>query len=255
MADKSSIEWTNATWNVVTGCDKVSPGCKNCYAERYSNRLQKMGVKKYRHGFQLTFHPDVLDYPSKMKQSRMIFVNSMSDLFHQNISFEFITKVFEVMRKANWHEFQVLTKRSKRLKEFSDFYGKFPDNVWIGVSVETTLYKERINDLRRVRSSIHFLSLEPLLGPLGKLNLSDIEWVIAGGESGFNYRECKIGWIREIRDQCIESNVPFFFKQWGGITPKAKGRLLDSKTWDEFPRLQHKDKLTRNEGSLLLFTR
>lgn len=236
MGEKSAIEWTNSTWNMVTGCDKVSPGCKNCYAERFAKRLQKLGVRKYRHGFELTFHPDMIDYPLKIKKPSMIFVNSMSDLFHEKIPFEFVSKVFEMMEKADWHQYQILTKRSQRLKEFGLYYGKFPQNIWIGVSVETALYKTRINDLKKVQADIHFLSLEPLLGPLGKLDLDDIEWVIAGGESGFNFRECKIEWVREIRDQCIKSRVPFFFKQWGGITSKSKGRTLDNKMWNEFPK-------------------
>jgi protein gp37 len=245
MADKSFIEWTNSTWNVVTGCDKVSPGCKNCYAERYANRLQRMGVKKYQYGFKLTFHPETMDYPLTLKQPRMIFVNSMSDLFHEDIPFKFIEKVFEVIKKANWHQYQILTKRSKRLAEFAEQYGPFPDNIWIGVSVETAQYKTRIDDLKKVSAAIHFLSLEPLLGPLGKLDLEDIEWVIAGGESGFHFRECRPEWVREIRDQCVKAKVPFFFKQWGGITSKAKGRELDGKMWSQFPQIQSRRKVLK----------
>ncbi|MGH9985896.1 MAG: DUF5131 family protein [Nitrososphaeraceae archaeon] len=237
MANKSFIEWTNSTWNVVTGCDKVSPGCKNCYAERYATRLKMMGVKKYKRGFKLALHPDVLDYPLTLKSPRMIFVNSMSDLFHKDISFEFIEKIFRVMNDTPRHQYQILTKRNQGLKEFGNYYGKFPDNVWIGVSVETAEYKKRIYDLKKVDAKVHFLSLEPLLGSLGKLDLHDIEWIIAGGESGFKFRECKVEWLREIRDQCLENEVPFFFKQWGGITPKAKGRLLDGRMWNQFPRL------------------
>lgn len=243
MADKSFIEWTNSTWNVVTGCDKVSPGCKNCYAERYANRLRKMGIKKYRNGFKLTFHPDVMNHPISIKEPRMIFVNSMSDLFHKDISFRFIENVFEIIKRTPWHQYQILTKRSKRLKEFGDYYGRFPDNSWIGVSVESASYKNRIDDLRQIKTKIHFLSLEPLLGPIGKLDLNDIEWVIAGGESGFNFRECKIEWLREIRDQCIIKNVPFFFKQWGGITSKSKGRELDNEVWNEFPKANSREVL------------
>jgi protein gp37 len=213
----------------------VSPGCKNCYAERYANRLKRMGVKKYADGFKLTFHEDTHEYPLKLKEPRMIFVNSMSDLFHEKISFGFINKVFEMMKQANWHQFQILTKRSKRLREFGKFYGVFPNNVWIGVSVETSFYKWRIEDLKQVEARIHFLSSEPLLGSLGKLDLGDIEWVIAGGESGFGSRECKPEWVREIRGQCIIAKVPFFFKQWGGITSKANGRVLDGKIWNQFP--------------------
>lgn len=241
MGNKSAIEWTNATWNVITGCDKISPGCKNCYAERYAIRLQKMGVGKYSNGFKLTFHPDVIEYPLKLKQPKMIFVNSMSDLFHKDIPFSFIKRVFEVMKKGNWHQYQILTKRSERLKEFGKYYGKFPDNVWIGVSIESELYKKRIDDLVKVNAKIHFLSLEPLIGPLGKLNLEHVEWVIAGGESGQNHRECKIEWIREIRDQCLKAKTPFFFKQWGGLTAKSNGRVLDNKIWDEFPKLNKKN--------------
>lgn len=237
MGDKSAIEWTNATWNVITGCDKVSPGCKYCYAERVALRLKKMGTKKYRNGFNLTFHPDTMDYPLKMKQPRMIFVNSMSDLFHEDIPFSFISQVFEVMKQANWHQYQILTKRSERLKEFAESYGKFPDNVWIGVSVELAAYKKRIDNLRAVDAKIHFLSLEPLLGPLGSLDLDDIEWVIAGGESGPHHRECKPEWVREIRDQCVTARVPFFFKQWGGAMSKSGGRSLDGKLWSQFPKV------------------
>jgi protein gp37 len=237
MADKSFIEWTNSTWNVVTGCDKVSSGCKNCYAERYAKRLQNMGVEKYRDGFELRLHPEVMTYPLGLKQPKMIFVNSMSDLFHEKIPFEFTRQVFDIMEKAHWHHFQILTKRGVRLTEFSKYYGEFPTNVWIGVSVETPQYKSRIDDLRNVNAKIHFLSLEPLLEPLGELNLDDIEWVIAGGESGPSFRDCKAEWIRAIRDQCIESDVPFFFKQWGGFTSKAKGRTLDGKIWNQFPAL------------------
>lgn len=240
MGEKSAIEWTNSTWNVITGCDKVSPGCKNCYAERVATRLQKMGVKKYANGFRLKIHPDIMDYPFKIKQSKMIFVNSMSDLFHEKLSFDFIKKIFNIMEKANWHQYQILTKRNERLKEFGKYFGKFPNNVWIGVSVENSFYKKRIDDLKTIDAKIHFLSLEPLLGSLGKLDLDDIEWVIVGGESGPNYRECKIEWVREIRDQCIDHNTPFFFKQWGGLTPKSNGRKLDNEIWNEFPKLNEK---------------
>jgi protein gp37 len=235
MADKSLIEWTNSTWNVFTGCDKVSPGCKNCYAERYAMRLKRMGVKKYSSGFKLRFHPEVMDYPLTLKQPRMIFVNSMSDLFHRDINFKMINKIFDVMEKANWHQYQILTKRSERLIAFAEQYGKFPRNVWIGVSVETALFKKRIDDLRRVEADTHFLSLEPLLGPLGNIDLGHIEWVIVGGESGPSFRHCDPEWVREIRNQCLRARVPFFFKQWGGLTSKSNGRELDGKIWNEFP--------------------
>ena len=246
MADKSAIEWTNTTWNVVTGCDKVSPGCRNCYAERLALRLQKMGTKKYANGFKLTIHDDVIDFPLKIKEPRMIFVNSMSDLFHKDISFEFIRVVFDIINKANWHKFQILTKRSERLKEFGRFYGKFPDNAWIGVSVENQYFKNRISDLKSIDVNVHFLSLEPLIGSVGKLELDDIEWVIAGGESGYNHRPCNIEWVREIRDQCIKTNTPFFFKQWGGLTSKSRGRMLDDHIWNEFPMVYSKENLMTN---------
>ena len=235
MADKSAIEWTNTTWNVITGCDKVSSGCRNCYAERLALRLQKMGTKKYSNGFKLTIHEDTLDFPLKIKDSRMIFVNSMSDLFHKDVPFEFIIMIFDVIKKAKWHKFQILTKRSERLKEFGKIYGEFPKNVWMGVSVENQYFRNRISDLKTIKASVHFLSLEPLIGSVGRLDLDHIDWVIAGGESGYNHRPCNIEWVREIRDQCIETNVPFFFKQWGGITSKSKGRMLDGRIWDEFP--------------------
>ncbi len=244
MANKSAIEWTNATWNVITGCDKVSPGCRNCYAEKFSLRLQKMGTKKYSNGFKLTIHEDVIDFPLKIKEPRMIFVNSMSDLFHKEISFEFIRMIFDVIEKAKWHKFQILTKRSERLKEFGKIYGDFPNNIWIGVSVENQYFKNRISDLKLIGSKVHFLSLEPLIGPIGQLELEDIEWVIAGGESGYNHRPCKIEWVREIRDQCIRTNTPFFFKQWGGKTSKSNGRLLDGKIWDQFPNILKYDTST-----------
>jgi len=236
MADKSAIEWTNTTWNAITGCDKISPGCRNCYAERFALRLQKMGTKKYEKGFKLTLHDEVIDFPLKIKEPRMIFVNSMSDLFHTDVPFEFIMKIFDVIKKAKWHRFQILTKRSEQLKEFGRIYGEFPENAWIGVSVENQYFKKRIFDLKSVRAKVHFLSLEPLIGPIGGLELDDIEWVIAGGESGHNHRPCSIEWVREIRDQCINQNTPFFFKQWGGLTSKSKGRLLDGKIWDQFPK-------------------
>jgi protein gp37 len=197
-----------------------------------------MGVRKYSHGFKLTFHPDAMEYPLTLKQPRMIFVNSMSDLFHAEIPFAFIEKVFEIMKQANWHQYQILTKRGERLRDFASSYGQFPDNVWIGVSVESEAYKQRIDHLRSVDASVHFLSLEPLLGPLGQINLHDIEWVIAGGESGPQFRDCSPDWVREIRDQCVEANVPFFFKQWGGVTAKSRGRTLDRKIWSQFPRLK-----------------
>lgn len=234
MAQATHIEWTDATWNPVTGCSKISPGCKNCYAERMANRLQAMGQPRYRNGFDVTLQADVLDQPLQWKLPRKIFVNSMSDLFHEEIPFTFISRIFEVMNKSRRHTFQILTKRSQRLSEVAS---KLPwsSNVWIGVSVENQRYTDRISDLRSVPASVRFLSLEPLIGPINTLPLNGIHWVIAGGESGPRARSVSAEWIREIRDQCIREHVPFFFKQWGGIRKSKTGRTLDGKTWDEFP--------------------
>ncbi|MGQ9479788.1 DUF5131 family protein [Chloroflexus sp.] len=230
----SKIEWTEATWNPLTGCTKISPGCKHCYAERMALRLRAMGVEKYRNGFTLTLHPDVLEEPLTWKKPRMIFVNSMSDLFHKDVPLAFIHQVFDVMRRASWHQFQVLTKRAERLSELAPVID-WPKNVWMGVSVEHAGYTFRIDHLRQTNAHIKFLSLEPLLGPLPDLNLDDIDWVIVGGESGPHVRPMQAAWVRDIRDQCIRAGVPFFFKQWGGPVKKRTGRLLDGRTWDEWP--------------------
>lgn len=232
----SSIEWTQATWNPITGCNKVSPGCKHCYAERFSERLKAMGVAKYSHGFEVAVHEDMLSIPLGWKKPRRIFVNSMSDLFHEEVPFEFIEKVFIVMEKAYWHQFQVLTKRSQRLAELAPQIN-WPNNVWMGVSVEEQRYTYRIADLCKTGGKIKFLSLEPLLGPLPSLNLSGIGWVIVGGESGPGARPMEQKWVLDIRDQCIDSNVPFFFKQWGGTNKKRNGRLLENKEWNDYPNL------------------
>lgn len=234
MANKSSIEWTQATWNPSTGCDALSPGCDNCYAERMANRLKAMGQKKYANGFQLALHPDTLDLPLRWKDPQTIFVNSMSDLFHQDVPFDYIQRVFHVMRAASWHRFQILTKRSGRLLGFSDRID-WPENVWMGVSVESSRYVGRIDHLRNTGAQIKFLSLEPLLGPLDALNLVGIHWVIVGGESGPGARPMQPGWVRSIREQCQGSCVPFFFKQWGGSQKKRTGRVLDGRTYDEMP--------------------
>jgi protein gp37 len=234
MATNSAIEWTESTWNPLTGCTKVSPGCKHCYAERMARRLQAMGQPNYRNGFKLTLHEHALELPLHWGQPQMIFVNSMSDLFHEEVPIEFIQKVFDVMKEASWHTFQVLTKRSKRLVEL-DHILEWPDNVWMGVSVETIDYVFRINHLRQTHSKIKFLSLEPLLGPLKSLELSAINWVIVGGESGPGARPMQPSWVMDIRDQCLKSKVPFFFKQWGGTNKKKAGRKLDGRTWDEIP--------------------
>lgn len=231
----SKIEWTESTWNPLTGCTKVSPGCKHCYAERMAVRLQAMGLEKYRNGFRLALHPEVLEDPLTWTKPQYIFVNSMSDLFHKEVSLEFILRIFDVMRRAHWHQFQVLTKRAERLLEL-DPYIEWPGNVWMGVSVENAAYVHRIDLLRQTSAVIKFLSLEPLLGPLTNLKLNGINWVIVGGESGPHARPIQPEWVREIRDQCLQAKVPFFFKQWGGTIKKKTGRLLDNRTWDDLPR-------------------
>lgn len=236
MATKSSIEWTESTWNPLTGCTKVSPGCKHCYAERMARRLQAMGQPNYANGFKLTVHEKVLELPLGWKKPQTIFVNSMSDLFHEEVPQEFIQKVFDVMRRASWHRFQVLTKRSKRLLEL-DPQLDWPDNVWMGVSVESQRYVFRIEHLRKTKAKTKFLSLEPLLGPLPNLNLQGINWVIVGGESGPGARPVAETWIIDIRDQCLAAHIPFFFKQWGGVWKKRRGRILQGRTWDEMPGL------------------
>lgn len=235
MGDKSLIEWTDSTWNLTTGCTKVSPGCKNCYAERLAQRLQEMGVKKYRKGFKFTIHRDALDQPVRWRKPRMIFVNSMSDLFHEELSLDFITHCFDVMRKADCHTYQILTKRPQRMFEFACRYGRIPPHIWLGTTVELPDYKKRIDLLRQIDVSIRFVSFEPLLGRLGDLDLAGVSWAIVGGESGPNHRSIDPNWVREIRDQCLRQGTRFFFKQWGGSTPKSGGRILDGRTWDEYP--------------------
>lgn len=239
MGDKSAIEWTDATWNPVTGCTKISPGCKHCYAERLATRLQAMGNPRYRNGFRVTLHADQLGLPLKWHQPRRIFVNSMSDLFHEAIPEKFIYQVFETMEKAHWHIFQVLTKRAERLAELAPRL-PWPPNVWQGVSVENSRYTWRIEHLLKVPSVVRFLSVEPLLGPISNLPLTGIDWVIVGGESGPNHRRMNPAWAKEIRDQCGAAGVPFFFKQWGGPTSKAGGRRLDGRIWNGMPREEHR---------------
>jgi protein gp37 len=231
---KSAIEWTESTWNPLTGCDKISPGCKNCYAERLANRLKAMGNPNYANGFELAFHEHALDLPLRWKKPQAIFVNSMSDLFHENVPEDFIRRVFDVMQKAHWHRFQILTKRSGRLAELAPRL-TWPGNVWMGVSVERNDYLFRVDDLRRVPAAVRFLSCEPLLGPLTGLDLEGIHWIIVGGESGPYSRPLQEEWIVEIRDQCVKSEVPFFFKQWGGFNKKKAGRSLQGRTWDQLP--------------------
>ena len=234
MAATSHIEWTEATWNPVTGCTKVSAGCKNCYAERLALRLQAMGNRRYRNGFRITLHDDAVDLPKSWRIPRMIFVNSMSDLFHDSVSFEFIQRVFETMRGCSQHTFQILTKRSARLAALAPEID-WPTNVWMGVSVEDSRVLSRVDDLRRVPAAIRFLSCEPLIGSLASIDLSNIHWVIVGGESGPFARPMKIEWVREIFRACRKEKVPFFFKQWGGIRKDLTGRLLRGRTYDEMP--------------------
>ncbi len=236
MADKTGIQWTDATWNPSTGCSHVSPGCKHCYAEVLAKRLKAMGREKYANGFQFTVHPDALELPVHWRRPRKIFVNSMSDLHHELMPEEFLLEVFRVMNKASHHVYQDLTKRPENMRDFGKKYGYlFAPQIWCGTSVELAMYKERIDILREVPAKVRFLSCEPLLGPLGKLDLTGISWVITGGESGADHRPVQGDWFREIRDQCVDQGVAFFFKQWGGRTPKSGGRLLDGREWNEFP--------------------
>jgi protein gp37 len=235
---QSRIEWTQATWNPVTGCNKISPGCKHCYAERMAKRLQAMGQSNYANGFELTLHEHMLKRPLEWKQPKLIFVNSMSDLFHEDVPLAFIHRVFDTMREAEWHCFQILTKRSERLMQLSSEIS-WPSNVWMGVSVETQKYTYRIEQLRQTAAHIKFLSLEPLLGPLSNLDLRGIDWVIAGGESGPGARPMQEEWVTEIRDQCLATNTLFFFKQWGGKNKKKAGRELQGQTWNQLPSITH----------------
>lgn len=243
MSDKSAIEWTEATWNPTTGCDRTSPGCDHCYAMTLAKRLKAMGSPKYQAdgdprtsgpGFALTVHPESLDVPRKWASPRLIFVNSMSDLFHAKVPIGFIRDVFAVMGETPQHTYQVLTKRSKRLAAVSDRLD-WPPNMWMGVSVESARYTFRIDDLRDCGAAVRFLSLEPLLGPIPRLDLEGIHWVIAGGESGPHARPVEYEWVADIRNQCAAASTAFFFKQWGGRTPKTNGRTLDGEVWDEMP--------------------
>lgn len=235
MASKTKIEWTEVTWNPVTGCNKVSQGCKNCYAERMAKRLKAMRNQRYINGFNITLHHDLIDAPRKWKKPRLIFVNSMSDLFHEKIPLDFIQQVFKTMNETPQHTYQILTKRTERLKELSSHLN-WSNNIWMGTSVENIEVTYRIDDLKTVPAHIRFLSCEPLLGSLGKLNLDDIHWVIVGGESGPRARPMKKDWVLEIRDQCEVQNVPFFFKQWGGVQKHRNGRTLDNKIYNEYPK-------------------
>jgi protein gp37 len=240
MAGSTAIEWTDATWNPVTGCTKISAGCDHCYAERFSERFRGTPDHPFENGFDLTLRPTRLTQPLHWRQPRMIFVNSMSDLFHKEVPKEFIGRVFDTMERAHWHTFQVLTKRSSLMRSFlRGRYGAGPGprHIWLGVSVEDGSKKGRIRHLQESPSGVRFLSIEPLIGPIGKLDLTGIDWVIVGGESGPGARPMKSAWVREVRDQCLEKRVALFFKQWGGLRPKSGGRDLDGRKWSQFPQL------------------
>ena len=234
--NKTKIQWTEMTWNPITGCTKISDGCLNCYAARMAKRLKAMGNPRYINEFEVTVHKDLLEAPLDIKQPKMIFVNSMSDLFHKDVPDDIIIKVFETMNKAYWHTFQVLTKRPERVLEM-DQAGllKWSPNIWMGTTVENDKYVDRIDKLRGTKANIKFLSCEPLLGSLKDISLKEIDWVIVGGESGPKSREMKMGWVLELKDLCEKDGVAFFFKQWGGINKKKSGRLLDGKTYDGYP--------------------
>jgi protein gp37 len=235
---ESSIEWTEMTWNPTTGCDKVSAGCKYCYAEVMAKRLTAMGVDKYKNGFELTLHPDTLKTPYTWKKAKRVFVNSMSDLFHKDVPLSYVQDVFNVMNDCDIHTFQVLTKRGDVLSKYNPFLN-WSNNIWMGVSVEDKRVLDRIDYLRETDARIKFLSVEPLIGPLPRLDLSGIHWVIVGGESGFKARPMQEAWVQEILEQCKEQNVAFFFKQWGGKNKKKAGRLLNGRTYDEYPDVKN----------------
>ncbi len=235
MSFNSTIEWTESSWNPITGCTKISEGCKNCYAERMANRLKAMGQKNYKNGFSLTIHEETINLPLKWKKPQMIFVNSMSDLFHEEIPFNVIERIFATMNQCTWHTFQVLTKRANILSEYSKFLTWTP-NIWMGVTVESENHINRISHLQNTDAKIKFISFEPLLGEINSFNTKDIHWVIVGGESGPGCRPLKKEWVLKICDLCQSSSIPFFFKQWGGVRKKKNGRILDNKTWDEMPQ-------------------
>jgi protein gp37 len=236
MSDKSMIEWTDATWNPVTGCTQVSPGCDHCYALRFAERFRGVPNHPYEQGFDLRLWPERASLPLRWKQPRRIFVNSMSDLFHSDVPDDFIRQVFQIMVQADWHIFQVLTKRPQRLARLGASL-PWPAHIWVGVSVEMNDYAWRADFLRRVPAQVRFISAEPLLGPLDSLKLDGIHWLISGGESGPGHRPCDPDWVRDLRDRCVSSGVAYFHKQWGGRTPKAGGRMLDGRRWDELPEM------------------
>jgi protein gp37 len=238
MADGSAIEWTDATWNPVTGCTKITAGCDNCYASRFSERFRGVPGHPFESGFDLTLRPERLEQPLAWRRPRMIFVNSMSDLFHKQVSTAFVDQVFDTMERADWHVFQVLTKRSSLMRDYLICrYAErpAPGHIWLGVSVEEAAAKVRIDHLRQAPAAVRFLSIEPLIGAVGEMNLDGIHWVIAGGESGPGARPMHIDWAREVRNECARRDVPFFFKQWGGLRPKSGGRELDGREWNEMP--------------------
>lgn len=236
MAEHTTIEWTDATWNPIRGCTKISPGCKHCYAERFAERFRGVKGHPFEQGFDLRLIPGKIGEPLRWKSPQRIFVNSMSDLFHDNVPLDYIKRVFDVMNRAGWHQYQVLTKRAERLEAVASELPWAP-HIWMGVSVENGDYLWRIDHLRRTKAYIKFLSIEPLLGPLGKINLRGIDWVIVGGESGPGARPLQADWVADVRDQCQRAGVAFFFKQWGGFQKKRHGRELDGRTWDEMPSL------------------
>ena len=250
MAVGSQIEWTEATWNPTTGCTKISKGCKNCYAERLSKRLKAMKVKKYKNNFKFTQHKNETDMPLHWKKPRKIFVNSMSDLFHEKATMEFIASCFDTMIKADWHIYQVLTKRPKKMAEFSTlfktYYGfQIPNNIWMGTSVEDNLTTWRISKLRKVKCHTRFVSFEPLLEEIDKINLSGIDWAIIGGESGHHYRPVKKEWVESLIKQCKKQGIKVFFKQWGGLRPKSGGRIINGRKYSEYPKLKKMPNQTR----------
>jgi protein gp37 len=236
MSDGSAIEWTDATWNPVRGCTKISPGCKHCYAQVFAERFRGVPGHPFEQGFDLRLIPKALDLPLTWKKGKLVFVNSMSDLFHEGVSDHYISRVMETIKAAPQHQFQILTKRAERMARFSQKF-PMPANVWLGVSVENRKYASRIDHLRAAQACVKFLSVEPLIGPLGRVDFTGIQWVIVGGESGWHARPLDIEWVREIRDQCVEESVAFFFKQWGGKQKKKNGRVLDGRTWDEMPNV------------------
>lgn len=242
MSTNSKIEWTESTWNPVTGCTKISEGCQHCYAERLTVRLQAMGNPKYTEGFRVVLHPESLEDPIKWKKPSMIFVNSMSDLFHQDVPLEYIQNVFDIMCRAQQHTFQVLTKRAERLAELADDL-IWPNNVWMGVTVENRNHINRIDALRTVPSAIRFISFEPLLGDIGAVNLENIHWAIVGGESGPGARPMDEMWVLNLKEQCENQNTLFYFKQWGGVNKKQKGRVLLGRTWDNMPEVVKTEKV------------